>query len=119
MFFKYQKKDIFSIPIATTPAADPIINILPPVPAAKAIKCHSGASVAIFGNIPILAATKGTLSTIADAPPRINIKGFIPIPSTTLFPKSKINPNDSRAATVIKIPKKNNKLGISILPSAL
>ena len=33
IFFKYQKKSIFSIPIATTPAADPIINILPPVPA--------------------------------------------------------------------------------------
>ena len=34
IFFRYQKKLIFSIPIATTPAADPIISILPPVPAA-------------------------------------------------------------------------------------
>ena len=34
IFFKYQTKSIFSIPIATTPAAEPIINILPPVPAA-------------------------------------------------------------------------------------
>ena len=42
IFFKYQKKLIFSIPIATTPAAEPIINILPPVPAEKAIKCHKG-----------------------------------------------------------------------------
>ena len=42
IFFKYQKKSIFSIPIATTPAADPIISILPPVPAEKAIKCHKG-----------------------------------------------------------------------------
>jgi hypothetical protein len=32
-FFRYQKKSILSIPIATTPAADPMINILPPVPA--------------------------------------------------------------------------------------
>ena len=30
---KYQKKSIFSIPIATTPAAEPIMSILPPVPA--------------------------------------------------------------------------------------
>ena len=34
IFFRYQKNDIFSIPMATTPAADPMINILPPVPAA-------------------------------------------------------------------------------------
>ena len=33
IFFKYQKKLIFSIPMATTPAADPMINILQPVPA--------------------------------------------------------------------------------------
>ena len=33
-FFIYQIKSIFSIPIAATPAADPIISILPPVPAA-------------------------------------------------------------------------------------
>jgi hypothetical protein len=33
IFFRYQKNSIFSIPIATTPAADPIINTLPPVPA--------------------------------------------------------------------------------------
>ena len=38
---KYQKKSIFSIPIATTPAAEPIINILPPVPAENAIKCSA------------------------------------------------------------------------------
>ena len=33
IFFRYQKKSIFSIPMATTPAAEPMINILPPVPA--------------------------------------------------------------------------------------
>ena len=42
IFFKYQKKSIFSMPIATTPAADPIISMLPPVPAEKAIKCQRG-----------------------------------------------------------------------------
>ena len=65
MFFRYQKKSIFSIPIATTPAADPIINMLPPVPAEKAIKCHNVSSIN-SENIPILAATKGTLSITAD-----------------------------------------------------
>ena len=49
IFFKYQKKSIFSIPIATTPAAEPIINILPPVPAEKAIKCHNSLSVNFRG----------------------------------------------------------------------
>ena len=33
IFFKYQKKFIFSIPMATTPAAEPMISMLPPVPA--------------------------------------------------------------------------------------
>ena len=34
IFLKYQIKSIFSIPMAATPAAEPIISILPPVPAA-------------------------------------------------------------------------------------
>lgn len=34
IFLKYQMKSILSIPIAATPAADPMISILPPVPAA-------------------------------------------------------------------------------------
>jgi hypothetical protein len=33
MFFTYQVKSILSIPITATPAADPIINTDPPVPA--------------------------------------------------------------------------------------
>lgn len=33
IFFKYQKKSIFSIPIAATPAAEPMMSALPPVPA--------------------------------------------------------------------------------------
>ncbi len=38
IFLRYQKNSIFSIPIATTPAAEPIIKTLPPVPAANAIE---------------------------------------------------------------------------------
>ena len=33
ILFRYQKKLIFSIPIAATPAAEPMIKTLPPVPA--------------------------------------------------------------------------------------
>ena len=36
IFLTYQKKSIFSSPMAATPAAEPIIRILPPVPAQKA-----------------------------------------------------------------------------------
>lgn len=68
IFFKYQKKSIFSIPIATTPAAEPMINMLPPVPAENAIKCHNGLSNDSV-NIPKLAATNGTLSITADPTP--------------------------------------------------
>ena len=68
IFFKYQKKSIFSIPMATTPAAEPMINILPPVPAENAIKCHKGSSNGAE-NIPKLAATSGTLSIIAEPIP--------------------------------------------------
>ena len=68
IFFKYQKKSIFSIPIATTPAAEPMINIDPPVPAENAIKCHNGLSKD-SENIPKLAATKGTLSITAEPTP--------------------------------------------------
>ena len=69
IFFRYQMKLIFSIPIAATPAAEPMISIDPPVPAEKAIKCYSLASMASV-YIPIDAATKGTLSMIAERTPR-------------------------------------------------
>ena len=58
MFFKYQKKSIFSIPIATTPAAEPMIKH------ASSCSCRIGYIRAIkgrlvtFANIPMDAATK-------------------------------------------------------------
>ena len=128
IFFKYQKKSIFSIPIATTPAAEPIINILPPVPAEKAIKCHNGLSKD-SENIPKLAATNGTLSITAEPiPNKITTKSETlvtdnsePIKGTLSFKlsaKLKRIPRDSRAATAINIPKKNKILGISIFDKA-
>ena len=75
IFFTYQKKSIFSIPIAATPAAEPMMSKLPPVPAEKAIKCHREASNGSW-NIPIAAATSGTLSITAEAKPRIIITIF-------------------------------------------
>lgn len=67
----YQKKSTFSIPIKATPAADPITSMEPPVPAQYAINCQNSES---WGKeersyIPIVAATRGTLSMIADTTP--------------------------------------------------
>ena len=84
IFFKYQKKSIFSIPIATTPAAEPIISILPPVPAENAIKCHKGLSKD-SENIPKLAATKGTLSITAEPiPNKITTKSETLVPNNSV-----------------------------------
>jgi hypothetical protein len=119
IFLKYQKKSIFSIPIATTPAAEPIISILPPVPAEKAMKCQRGLSVG-SENIPILAATNGTLSITADPKPSnmitISVFGIVVF---NVSAKANNIPNDSRAATARSIPRKNNILGSSILESDL
>ena len=88
--------------------------MLPPVPAEKAIRCQTGSSVPIE-NIPILAATKGTLSITADPTPKSAIT--ISVLGIAVFnPSAKLNhiPSDSSAATASKIPKKNNILGSSI-----
>ena len=125
IFFKYQKKSIFSIPMATTPAAEPMINMDPPVPAEKAMKCHKGLSMG-SENIPKLAATRGTLSMTAEPTPNRSTtksetrvqSNSVPtsgIPCFKLSAKLNKIPKDSRAATAIKIPKKNKILGISIL----
>ena len=87
IFFKYQIKSIFSIPITATPAAEPIMSKLPPVPAQYAKpsqnapswtkKCNEGSASACaasaIGYIPIEAATKGTLSIIEDNTPMIRL----------------------------------------------
>ena len=92
--------------MATTPAAEPIINILPPVPAEKAIKCHNGLLIS-SENIPIDAATRGTLSITAEA----ELKSITTI---SVLGKIKFNasanenntPIDSKAPTDKRIPKK-------------
>ena len=113
MCFKYQMNEIFSIPIATTPAAEPINNIEPPVPAVYAIRCHKLESLGNW-NMPILAATSGTLSITEDAKPRRTIKDLSEIDCATEVPKFKIIPLDSIAAIVINIPRKNKTDGILI-----
>ena len=40
ILLKYQKNGIFSIPIATTPAAEPMMSKLPPTPAVKVSRCQ-------------------------------------------------------------------------------
>jgi hypothetical protein len=51
----YHTKSTFSSPISATPAADPMTNRDPPVPAQKAISCHSGESIgrSATGYIPV------------------------------------------------------------------
>lgn len=44
MYLRYHEKVIFSIPITTTPAAEPIINMLPPTPAQYAKSCQNAPS---------------------------------------------------------------------------
>ena len=111
--------------MATTPAAEPIISILPPVPAEYAMKCHNSLSIG-SENMPKLAATKGTLSITADpTPSKIITRSETPewcnsVPSIGIVSfKEFAKPNkihkDSKAATANKIPKKNKILGISIL----
>lgn len=70
-FRKYQKKSTFSIPINATPAAEPITNMDPPVPAQYATSCQNSESLGkeVRSYIPIVAATNGTLSIIADTTP--------------------------------------------------
>ena len=70
-------------------------------------------------NIPILAATNGTLSITAEPAPNKITNKSVEIADCTSWPKVKIKPRDSSAATVIKIPRKNNIDGISILERAL
>ena len=119
IFFKYQKKSIFSIPIATTPAADPIMSILPPVPAEKAIKCQSGWSD-ISENIPILAATRGTLSITAEPnPSKITTISELGMAAFRLSANSNSIPKDSKDATANNIPRKKRILGNSILDKDL
>jgi hypothetical protein len=62
IFLRYQKKSIFAIPIAATPAADPIISALPPVPAQYDKNDQKWWSVVYCdrGYIFIAAATSGT-----------------------------------------------------------
>ena len=72
----YHPNEICSNPITTTPAADPMINKLPPVPALNAIICQTDASKSCV-NIPILAATNGTLSTTAEKTPIKNTNNRI------------------------------------------
>ena len=105
--------------MATTPAADPIISILPPVPAEYAIKCQTGSSTDIE-NIPILAATRGTLSITAEPIPNNPITmSVFGIAVFNPSAKLKSKPKDSSAATASKIPKKNRILGSSILDNDL
>ena len=68
----------------------------------------------------MLAATKGTLSIIAEPKPKsITTKSVFGIVLLIVSANSNSIPKDSNAATAIKIPKKNNILGNSIFEREL
>ena len=78
MCFMYHPKVIFSIPMVTTPAAEPMMSIEPPTQAQYANNCQKIPSVAmspvgIIGYIFIAPATRGTLSTMDDRTPMIPV----------------------------------------------
>mmetsp|Transcript_67103 Transcript_67103/g.112334 ORF Transcript_67103/g.112334 Transcript_67103/m.112334 type:complete len:220 (-) Transcript_67103:1151-1810(-) len=117
----YQPKSAFSIPMNATPAADPIIRMLPPVPAQYATSCQKMLFTGIRSRlyIPIVAATNGTLSITADARPMAAARAdrmgrYVPSHSASL---TRI-PDDWRAATDIRMPRKNRMPWWSILDSA-
>ena len=67
----------------------------------------------------MLAATNGTLSITADPAPNRMTNRSVEIACWTSCPNMNISPNDSRAATVISMPRKNKIEGISIFERAL
>ena len=124
MFFIYQIKSIFKIPITATPAADPIIKTDPPVPAQYARNSQNMPStayipVSVTGYIPIAPATSGTLSTIAESNPIITFIIYTPSAVWPLNVVSKYEatisnwPADCNEATASKIPKKKKIVGVS------
>src|SRR5665811_89733 len=121
IFLRYQKKVILSIPIAATPAAEPIIRALPPVPAQYARNSQKKWSVGYCTKsyIPCVAATKGTLSTTEESNPiEITIVLILPIDSAIKFARRVKIPVDCIEAIAIRIPRKNNMVDVSILRSA-
>mmetsp|Transcript_8086 Transcript_8086/g.16879 ORF Transcript_8086/g.16879 Transcript_8086/m.16879 type:complete len:408 (-) Transcript_8086:944-2167(-) len=70
-FLRYQRKSTFSIPMSATPLALPMTSMLPPVPAHRAMSCQRRSSVPYSARsyMPMVAATRGTLSIRALATP--------------------------------------------------
>ena len=89
-----------------TPAADPITRSDPPVPAQYAISCQSCESTGVEakGYIPIVAATRGTLSMSADAiPMMVASKALLDIVWSRNSASDRSTPAESKAPTDIKI----------------
>ena len=122
IFFKYHTKSIFSIPIAATPAAEPMINMDPPVPAQYARNSQIKLSAGYFSRlyIPIEAATKGTLSTTAlTSPINKTIKSSRPTVSSSHAAREDKTCVCSRIETARSIPIKKTIYDISILDKAV
>src|SRR5664280_2312636 len=121
IFLKYQKKLILSMPIAATPAAEPIMSALPPVPAQYARNSQKkwSGGYCVKSYIPCAAATKGTLSITDDTNPiKITIMLSLPILAAINLARFVKIPVDCRAEIAIKIPRKNSIVEVSTFRSA-
>ena len=107
--------------MSATPAAEPITSSDPPVPAHSAISCHSWLSggTAARSYMPIVAATKGTLSMSADASPIAPATApALGTADDSAVARSVSSPAASSAPTASRMPRKNIVASMSILRSA-
>mmetsp|Transcript_13421 Transcript_13421/g.45372 ORF Transcript_13421/g.45372 Transcript_13421/m.45372 type:complete len:397 (+) Transcript_13421:81-1271(+) len=119
---RYQMKSTFSRPMSATPAAEPMTRREPPVPAQKAMSCQSSESGGYVERsyMPMDAATRGTLSTTADANP-ITVatscwEGRLESRKVATFPST---PAESSAPMARRIPRKKSTPEVSILLRAV
>lgn len=117
---RYHPNGMSCRPITTTPAADPMISILPPTPPVYASSSQNVPSIpynstpdpeVITSYIPIHPATRGTLSTTAERKP-IAVVTMYGLPYETRprkFPAAFSTPTSERTATVVSMPRKNSQ----------
>ena len=107
--------------MAATPAAEPMIKALPPVPVAYAKNTQKKWSVGYWSKLymPCDAATNGTLSTTAESKPIVVTMIVSLLIVFVSHCASWVNcPVACKADMLISMPKKNKILGVSILRKA-
>ena len=118
--------------MTATPAALPMMRMLPPVPAQNASSCQNEPSTMKCASsvpaaagpatsyIPMQLATNGTLSTMAETRPMmpVTINELPPDAVSSHSPNECSTPISSSEATVINMPRKNSSVEKSTLRSS-